>query len=128
MKITPQQYAISLYEATDKKTKQEVQHILDNFVQILQNNNHLRLEKKIVEEYYKYYKKKQNISSLVVTSQKKLSKDILHKIIKKFQNQVEIQEKIDEDMIGGIQLEINEQIFIDGSIKTQLKNIRNIIQ
>jgi F0F1-type ATP synthase delta subunit len=128
MKITPKQYAISLYEATENLSENKAKEIIKNFVEVLKQNNDLGIGGKIIKEYYKHYQKQKNISKIKIKSREKISPEIMNGIMKKFENQVEIEEEIDSGIIGGIALEINENLLIDGSINKKLENIRSAIK
>lgn len=127
MKITPKQYAITLYEATKNASKEDSEKLIKNFVDLLRFNNDLSLEKRIVEEYYAHYRKQKGISKLKIRSGEKLSPDIVSGIVQKFSGQVEMEEEVDESLIGGISLEINDDILIDGSVKKKLETLRETI-
>ncbi|MBW6440600.1 ATP synthase F1 subunit delta [Patescibacteria group bacterium] len=127
MKITPKQYAISLYESTLKIDKVQAEQRIGNFIEILRKNNDLSLIEKIIEQYYKYYREQSNISKIQVTSAKKLNPEILNKIIQKFNKQIEIEEIIDESLIGGFVLRVDDNLLIDGSVKKKLENLKKNI-
>ncbi|MCK5491016.1 MAG: ATP synthase F1 subunit delta [Candidatus Pacebacteria bacterium] len=127
MKITPKQYAISLYESTFKIDKVQAEQRIGNFIEILRKNNDLSLVDKIIEQYYKYFREQRNISKIEVSSAKKLNPEILNKIIQKFNKQIEIEETIDESLIGGIVLRIDNNLLIDSSVKKKLENLKKNI-
>ncbi len=127
IKTTPKQYAISLYEATKNANKEEAEKLVENFVKLLRVNNALFLSEKIIEEYYAYYRKQKGISKLKVISSEKLNSDVINGIVKHFAGQVEMEEEIDEKLIGGIMLEINDDTLIDGSVRKKLEYIKENI-
>ena len=124
MKITPKQYAISLYETTKNVDKFKAEKRVATFVDILKKNNDLSLADKIKDEYNKYHRNQRNISKIEIASNSKLDSGILNKIIQKFKNQIEVEEKIDESLIGGIVIKIDNNVLIDGSVKRKLENLR----
>jgi F-type H+-transporting ATPase subunit delta len=128
MKITPKQYAVSLYESTKGVDKLESGRRVGNFVNILRKNNDLSLITKIIEQYYKHYRKEKNISKIEIASNEKLSSETLNKIIQKFSKQIEIEEKIDKSLVGGVVLKIDDNILIDGSVKRKLEDLRGSIK
>ncbi|MCK4891829.1 MAG: ATP synthase F1 subunit delta [Candidatus Pacebacteria bacterium] len=129
MQITPKQYAISLYESTIKIDNVQAERRIKHFIAILKKNNDLSLIDKIIEQYYKYYRNQKNISKIEVSSANKLNPELLNKIIQKFNKQIEIEEKIDKSLIGGIVLRIDNNLLIDGSVKKKLNNLKkNIIK
>ncbi|MCK5085124.1 ATP synthase F1 subunit delta [Candidatus Parcubacteria bacterium] len=127
MKITPKQYAISLYESTTKIDKIQAEKRIGNFIKILIKNNDLSLIDKIIQQYYKYYRNQRNITKIEISSAKKLNPEILNKLIQKFHNQIEIEETIDKSLIGGIVLRIDDNLLLDGSVKRKLANLRKSI-
>ena len=129
MKITPKQYAISLYESTIKIDKIQAEKRIGNFIKILQKNNDLSLIDKIIQQYHKHHRNQRNISKIEISSAKKLNPEILNKLVQKFNNQIEIEETVDKSLIGGIVLKIDDDILLDGSVKKKLENLKkNLIQ
>jgi len=127
MKITPKEYAIGLYEATKDAPKEEMAEKIAEFVKILKIDNVLSIEKKIVEEYEKYYRKQKNILRIKIRSGEKVSPETISTMMKNFSKQVEIEEEIDEDLIGGIVVEIESDLMIDGSVKKKLEVMKEAI-
>jgi F-type H+-transporting ATPase subunit delta len=128
MKITPKQYAVSLYESTKGVDKFVSEQRISSFVNILKKNNDLSLIAKIIEHYYKHYRREKSISKIEIASNEKLSAETLNKIIQKFHKQIEIEEKIDKSLIGGVVLKIDDNILIDGSAKRKLEDLKNSIK
>lgn len=128
MKITPKQYAVGLYESTKGVDRLKSEQRVGNFVNILRRNNDLSLITEIIEQYYKHYRKEKNISKIEIASNDKLSSETLNKIIQKFSKQIEIEEKIDKSLVGGVVLKIDDNILIDGSVKRKLEDLRNSIK
>ena len=124
MKITPKQYAISLYETTKNVDKFKAEKRIKNFVGILKKNNDLSLLNKITDEYNKYHRNLKGISKIEIASNDKLDSEILNKIIQKFKNQIEVEEKIDKSLIDGIVIKINDDVLIDGSVRRKLEDLR----
>ena len=124
MKIIPKQYAISLYETTKNVDGFEIEKRIKNFVDILKKNNDLSLVDKIVDEYNKHHRNQRNISRIEITSSNKLNPEILNKIIQKFKKQIEIEEKIDKSLIGGMVIKIDNSFLIDGSVKRKLEDLK----
>ena len=124
MKITPKQYAISLYETTKNVDEFKMEKRIKNFVSILKKNNDLSLADKIKDEYNKHHRNQKNISKIEIISSNKLDSEILNRIIQKFENQIEVEEKIDESLINGIVIKINDDVLIDGSVKRRLEDLK----
>lgn len=124
MKITPKQYAISLYESTKKVDEVEIEKRIKNFIDILKKNNNLSLINKIIEKYYEHYRTEKNISKIKITSNEKIDSEILNKIIQKFKKQIEIEEKINKSLIGGMIIKIDNSLLIDGSVRRKLEDLK----
>jgi F-type H+-transporting ATPase subunit delta len=128
MKTTPKQYAISLYEASKGASKAEMDELVSNFVKLLRYDNNLSLGDKIIEEFQSYYRAQKGIAKLRITSSAKLDSKTVSGIVKHFSQQVELEEAVDESLIGGIVLEIDDDTRIDGSVKKKLETLKqNII-
>jgi F-type H+-transporting ATPase subunit delta len=127
MKITPKQYAISLYETTKNARKDEAEEMVKNFVKLLRLDNNMSKADKIIEEYYKYYRQQKGISKLKVTGSENIAPEVINSIVKHFANQVELEEEIDESLIGGITLEIDDDTLIDGSVRGKLEKLKKNI-
>ena len=123
MKITPKQYAISLYESTKNVDQVEIDKRIKNFIDILKKNNDLSLVDKIVDKFHECYRQERNISKIEITSNAKMDSAILNKIIHKFNDQIEIEEKIDKLLIGGMVIKINNDTLINGSVKRKLEEL-----
>ena len=68
MKITPKQYAQSLYESLKGKDKNESKELIDNFVNtIIENNDTSKLEK-IIEQFEKKWNQEEGIVDAEVVS------------------------------------------------------------
>jgi len=128
MKITPKQYAVGLYEAIKNVTGEELEKRIKNFVNILKKNNDFSLSKKIIRQYENYYRERKNISKVEIISSQKLESKILNKLLSKFKKQIEIEEKVDKSLIGGVIVKIDNNILIDGSVKRKLEDLRKSIQ
>ncbi len=128
MKITPKQYAISLYESTKNVDQVEIDKRIKRFIDILKKNNDLSLVDKIVDRFHECYREEKNISKIKITSGAKIDSVTLNKIIHKFNNQIEVEEKIDKSLIGGMVIKINDDTLIDGSVKRKLKDLeKNLV-
>jgi ATP synthase F1 delta subunit len=127
MKITPKQYAISLYEITKDAKKEESAELIKNFVNLLRFNNNLSMEDKIIDEYEAYLRKQKGIAKVKIRSGEKLSPATVSSIVKHFAGQVELEEETDPELIGGITVEINDNTLIDGSIRKKLEDLRRNI-
>ncbi len=135
MSHTLKQYVIALYESlkNEKKIDQIDQKIL-NFVKILKKNNDLKLKNKIILEFEKYWKEKNGIIDALVKNifplKEKQKKELINwitingsQLINKKIKEIKLKEKIDKNLIGGINLKIKD-LIIDCSVKKQLEKLK----
>ena len=126
MKITPKQYAIALYESTRHISEKETGERVENFVGVLKKNNDLSLGGKIIGEYQDYCRRKKDIAKVQITASAKIGGDIIDALTKKLGRTVEIEQKVDESLIGGAVIRMDD-ILIDGSVKKKLEGLRIIL-
>jgi F-type H+-transporting ATPase subunit delta len=127
MKINPKKYALALYESVALE-EGAIENLLKNFVKILVKNNDLSKAKKIEIEFNKIWNKKKGIVDANIISAKKTDQEtleIIENYIKKISGSpnVNMQEEIDKDMIGGIIIKYEDKI-LDGSLRTGLKTLK----
>lgn len=133
MKITDTQYAKSLYEAMKDKSQSETDVMLGSFVKILAKNNQLKFKATIIQKFGKIYNKENGIVLAEVISREKLNSllvDKLNRFIKsKYQaKEVIIENKIDENIRGGIIVKVGDEVM-DASVEKQLKELKkNLIK
>lgn len=128
MKISAQQYAQSLYEATKEKSQSEVDLALGNFVGILAKNRQLKNKKNIIQKFGEIYNSENNIVSAEVVSREKLSSSLVDKLNSFIKNKYQakeavIENKIDAGVKGGIIIKIKDEI-IDMSLERQLRELK----
>lgn len=124
MKITAQQYAESLLSALESVKPSDHDRVIENFLKILSQNGDMALYEKVIKEFEILDKKKKGISEAEVVFSKEAENnskilDELNRIVGK---KVEIKKKIDENVIGGIVVKVDDTL-IDASLKTQLKTL-----
>lgn len=128
MKITPAQYAKALHEALANTSEKDHDKVLDNFVEVLAENNDIKLFDKISEEFDVIEKANKGITVAEVKSasllSKKTEKTIIESLNEYVKGKVELKKSIDENIIGGVVIKLNDTI-IDASIKSNLKDLKN---
>lgn len=132
MRITPGQYALSLYELASEAKKDKIDEILKNFVALLARSNNLKLADKIEKEFVKLWDEKKGLAKVEVTTAGKLDKDIKEKLnfnIMKWldKNKVEMEEKIDKDILGGIIVKYEDTV-IDGSLRKKIEHLKQKLE
>ena len=100
---------------------------LDFFAMTVKNKreNFLKI---ICMNYLGFYAQRKNIRKVVITSAAKLDKDTASQISLLVKSQdktssVELFEKTDESIIGGLIVQIDDKVY-DASIRTQLKKVK----
>ena len=113
-RITPHQYAVSLYDSTKALGVSKIPEIIARLILILKKNNDLSLLEKIINDLG--YRPKAEIFSVKALSEQtrqKISK-ILHKI--------ELEEKVDPALIGGLTIKVGDTL-IDASLRSKLEKL-----
>jgi len=132
-KITSQQYALALFDAVSETAPHDHDKVLDNFAKILANNGDLGKYEEIDAEFRKLKLESQGIKEAEVTVARQA--EINHQIINELNavasargghSKLEIKQKIDESIIGGVIVRVDDTL-IDASVRTQLNNLnRNL--
>lgn len=131
MRITSKQFAQTLYEITDEKSKQEIEKSVSDFARYIYRNRKLKLAGKIIEQFTAIYNQKNGIvEAEVVTAEKlneSLEKKIKSYIEKKYgAKEVFLKNTIDPKIKGGIILKIGDEI-IDGSVEGRLNELKKAL-
>jgi F-type H+-transporting ATPase subunit delta len=128
MKLTAHQYAKTLYESLQDTAPKDYDQILDNFVKALALNNDIGLQEEIFQEFEKLEKGAKGIKIAEVTSAKPLEKhaekQIIEHLNKMVNAEVELKKKIDEKILGGVVIRLDDTL-IDASVKKSLEDLKN---
>lgn len=125
MRYSIQHYASALYQALEETAPANQDNVIDRFVEILKKNNDLSYYEAIVAEYEKISKEARGISEAEVTLARdvKVNSDIIDSLNKVVSGQVEIKTQIDESIIGGVIVRVDDTL-IDASIRGQLDKLK----
>jgi len=138
MRITDKQYAQTLYDLTDGKTKPEIEKVVADFARYIYRNRKLKLADKIIEQFGKLYNQQKGIIEAEVTSRKKLdeahAKEIRHYIKEKYLayrqagqvREVVLKNIVDESIKGGIVLKVGDEVR-DGSVRGKLNELKSVL-
>lgn len=131
MKIKAKKYAEALYQSLANKKESEINEILDNFVNLLSEHNQLSLIRKIIFHLENIYQKESVVCPVSIETRYKLSKqnkaDIMDFLKNKTKGaQIEWQEKINKELLGGFVLRYNDKIY-DASLKNHLNQFNKEI-
>jgi len=122
-KRTNRQYAQILYSALDGVKEKGREEVLKNFVALLVRERKLTHAEKIIAEFVDFSKQKEGIENIKITVAREINNRTLEEIKKNFGSKVEAKVEVDENILGGIIVETKDKI-LDGSLKTQLKNLK----
>ena len=131
MKISNSQYSVALYESVKGKSQSEINSAISNFVKVLVKNNQIKNVSSIISKFKEIWNKKEGSVEAEIISREKLDSKLVNQLIsyigKKYKSEkVEIIEKIDLNIKGGIIVKVGDEVM-DGSISGQLKNLRSIL-
>lgn len=128
MRITAQQYARSLFEATKGKSRDEIVPALENFVKILAKNNQLKLKNTIIEKFSQIYNTESGIVEAEVTSREILTDELrtyVSTYVRKHYGAREtvLVEKTNPKIKGGVVIRVGDEV-LDASIERKLRELK----
>jgi len=132
MKITTNQYAQALFEATAEKSQKEISHIIINFVKALAKNSQLKLKTDIIKKFQEIYNREKAIIEVEIISRDETSENLRKYLIEYISNKYSVKKvvlktKLDKSIKGGIIIKIGNEI-IDGSVKHQFIELKKILE
>lgn len=122
----PQQYARILNELTKDLQGEKLSEALDAFVRLLQKEQALSLGDSILQSFEVLSKKEAGVAAVTLRSAYPLSPEVKEKIQKTIGEKMEYTTMEDADLIGGIIIH-RENVILDGSIRTQLRRLQEIL-
>ncbi len=131
MKIKAKKYAEALFLSLKDKKREEIGEILDNFINLLNEHNQLALTRKIIFHLEAIYQKESLYCPVSIETKHKLSKENKEEIIKFLDSkingaEIQWQEKINSEILGGFILRYNDKIY-DASFKNRLNQFKKEI-
>ncbi|MCX6785875.1 MAG: ATP synthase F1 subunit delta [Candidatus Komeilibacteria bacterium] len=127
-KITPKQYASALYEAVKDKSGAELKSSFNNFLALVWQHKDWKNLAKILTSFGHIYNQQEGITEAVAVSAQKLSPAIFHKLehwlAEQTQKKVILKTEVDQSLLGGVVIKYDD-LILDGSLKTQLANLKN---
>lgn len=128
MRFSAKQYAKALMDVLSDTDPKDTDKVLDNFARTLSENSDLRLYDQIAEEFHKLELAQQGIRQVEVKSAKPLNREnekiILEELNKLVKGRIELKKSIDERLIGGVVIQMEDQV-LDASVKNQLEQLKN---
>lgn len=130
-KISSKKYAISLYESLQDGKKNKIPVMIQSFVKLLVRNKDLKKADKVIKAFRDYTNEQENILAVSVFSVDKLDRQLKTEIIRhlksSFQKEIELQEYLDQDLIGGMVLKYGD-VVADGSVKKRIESLADVIR
>ncbi len=132
MKISAKQYAITLYELTDRKSESQINEIISKFVMLMKKVGDFKKINDVVSKFEEIYNKNRGILKIVVTTTRKLSDEEKNSVIEFIKTKynvvdVEVSTVIDKNIKGGIIIRVGDEI-IDGSVFGRLRVLRSALK
>jgi F-type H+-transporting ATPase subunit delta len=126
MKYSKKQYAVALYESFHEAKPKDYDTIIANLIEILKANGDLSEYEAIINAYEIYDREQKGISEAVVTTAHdiKQSKPLLDELNKIAATKIELVQKVDDQIIGGITIRIDDTL-IDGSVRHHLDDLQD---
>jgi F0F1-type ATP synthase delta subunit len=122
MRYSPKQYASALFESlSEKGTNADV--VVKGFVKMLVGNYDRALLPKILMQFKKLERNKAGRHEVVLTSARQLEKSVIADVKKKVGENSGIKEVIDPQVLGGVRILINDEIIIDGTLKSRIQKM-----
>jgi len=127
MNYTPKIYAFAFYEATNNaKNNADIDRCIKNLLALIKANRDQKKLKNIFFAVEKLITRKMGGRLLSIESARELSPSN-EKIIKSLIKPTDIVEKrINSQLIAGVRININDELLLDGSFSTKIKNILNL--
>ena len=128
MKIFAKQYAQSLHETVVDKSNNQIKDAINNFFDILVQNNDITKAEEIVKEFEKIWNMEHGIIEAEVVSAKELDNNIV-KLLNGYiaelsgAKQVSLNQKINKDILGGVIIKFEDKI-LDGSLRAKLSGLK----
>lgn len=120
MKYTPKQYATALFESLQEKGANP-DAVVKSFAKMLAGNYDRALLPKVIMQLKKLERTKAGKHDVVLTSARPLEKQVIAAVKQKVGEKSEIREVVDGAVLGGIKILINDEVVIDGTLKTRIE-------
>lgn len=128
MNISSRQYAESLYEAVRDKNDSQIKDAINNFFNILVQNNDMAKAEEVVKEFEETWDREQGIIKAKVVSAKELDNDIV-KLLNNYiaelsgAKKVSLNQEVNKNILGGVIIKYEDKI-LDGSLRARLNELK----
>lgn len=114
----------------EKVFKGKISDISFKFIEVIVRKNRSPLILEVFEKFVEQYKAHNNQTDAVLvtanTASDSLNKRVSDMVAKATGKEIELKNKVDEDLIGGFQIQF-EGLMLDASVKAQLKELEKRI-
>ncbi len=126
MKFSVKQYAEALHQTLLETAPKDQDKVINNFVQVLGKNGDLPYYETIIKQFEKIDRESKGIKEVEVTvaNEALIDSNVITSLNKTLGNDIELKKKVDESLIGGIVVKV-EDTLIDASIKGHLNKLKN---
>lgn len=128
-KISIKNLSNAIYESSVGKTEVEIDNLIKNIIKLIHNKKLINKSEEIIKHLEQIINKSNNITKIKILSKDKLDKNIIDEIkdfIKKKYNvkEIEFEFMIDQKLLGGFKIEINNEI-IDATLKSKIRKLED---
>lgn len=121
------EYAEALFQAVSETKPLEHDKIIDRLVEVMAANGDLAKMDEIEEQFKKLERESKGITEVEITTASDVkSKELLTTLNNIVGNHIEVKQKIDDGLIGGVVVRAGDTL-IDASVKNSLNNLKNTI-
>lgn len=127
---TVEQYANTLYEVLEDTHPKNHHKVIDNFVNILVENNDSGLYQEIIKEVKKIEQEKKDKKTVEIITARPLKaqeeQTLFESINDCLGKNVEFKKAVDQGLISGLVIKVDD-VVIDGSVKKRLEKMKSKI-
>ena len=128
MNISPKQYGEALYEAVKEKKDSDIKIVINNFFNILIQNNDITKAKEIVKNFEKIWNTEHRIIEADIISAEELDKNII-KLLNDYiielsgAEKISLKQNINKNILGGVIITYEDKV-LDGSLRMRLVELK----
>jgi F-type H+-transporting ATPase subunit delta len=126
MKLSPKEYAQALFEAISETASSSEDLIVERFLKILINNGDIGKWPDIEKEFVIFQTKAKGETPATINfaREHKINSELVESLNNVANKKFSLHSQVEEKIIGGIILR-SEDLLIDGSLKTQLEELKS---
>jgi F-type H+-transporting ATPase subunit delta len=122
-KNSSHEYAAALFEVASQVPQSQQAEVATAFTALLIRNHVIHHADQIIADFIKLSKEHDGTSPVEVTTTQMLSEELKGTLKKVFGSNIEVIEKVDPHILGGIIIKTHD-VVLDGSIKTQIERLK----